>query len=616
MFGYAGKILQVDLTHRKISSKPLKKSFCQEYIGGNGFSIRLLFDHAAPNIDPLSSDNPLIFAVGPFAGTMVPTSGKYVVQAKSPLSNLMGESVSSGSWGPTLKRAGWDAIIIKGKSEKPIYLFIDDNVVLFKDARNIWGKENLQTANLITEELQDDSVCVATIGPAGENLVSYANITNDRYRQAGRTGMGAVMGSKNLKAIAVRGSNKVEVHNLEKLMKISHTLYKGCQGLGTENYRIYGTPASVSILNELSALPTRNWQEATFELAEQISGEYIKDNYLTKILACSGCPIACDHIFTVKGGPFDGEVGSIEFESIYALGSECGIGYFPAIVKATNLCDELGLDTISTGVTIGWAMECFEKGLLTKNEMDEIDLTFGNYTALIKIIKKIAYRRGIGNLLAEGSKKASKKIGKNSGYFAMHNKGLECPGYDLRGLKASALGFNTSTRGGCHLRSSMYTIDFSKNYNRLKSDERYGKLTMEKEDLLSVFDSLVICKFIRKVLPAYEQLSELYTTVTGLEMNPKLLRKAGERIYTLEKLYNIREGWTKKDDYPPPRIMLDPIPSGASKGSVVKKEEFELMLNSYYKERNWNLDGIPSKQKLAELGLEPIDKVLNPIEEN
>jgi aldehyde:ferredoxin oxidoreductase len=523
----------------------------------------------------------------------------------------MGESVSSGSWGPTLKRAGWDAIIIRGKSENPIYLFIDDDIVLFKDAKNIWGKENLHTSNLITEELHDDSVCVASIGPAGENLVNYANITNDRYRQAGRTGMGAVMGSKNLKAIAVRGSNKVEVHNLEKLMNISQTLYKDCQGLGTENYRIYGTPASVSILNNLSALPTKNWQKATFELADKISGEYIKDNYLTKILACSGCPIACDHIFTVKGGPFDGETGSIEFESIYALGSECGIGYFPAIVKATNLCDELGLDTISTGVTIGWAMECYEKGLLTKNETGGIDLSFGNYHALIKLIKNIAYKEGIGNLLAEGSKKASKIVGENSGYFAMHNKGLEFPGYDLRGLKASALGFNTSTRGGCHLRSSMYTVDFSKNSNRLKSDERYGKLTMDKEDKLSIFDSLVICKFIRKVLPTYEQLSELYTIVTGQDMSPELLRNAGERIYTLEKLFNIREGWTKKDDYPPLRIMLDPIPSGASKGSVVKKEEFEFMLNSYYKERNWSLDGIPSKQKLAELGLEPIDKMLN-----
>ena len=284
-------------------------------------------------------------------------------------------------------------------------------------------------------------------------------------------------------------------------------------------------------------------------------------------------------------------------------------------MKATNLCDELGLDTISTGVTIGWAMECFEKGLLTTNETEGIEMVFGNYDALLKIIQKIAYKQGIGNLLAEGSKKASEKIGKNSEYFAMHNKGLEFPGYDLRGLKASALGFNTSTRGGCHLRSSMYTVDFSKNSDRLKSDEMYRKIAKEKEDLLSIYDSLVICKFMRKILSTYEQLSELYTTVTGLEMSPESLREAGERIYTLEKLYNIQEGWTKKDDYPPQRIMLDPIPSGPSKGSFVKKEEFELMLHSYYRHRDWSSDGIPSKQKLIELDLNQIDNPSKTIEE-
>lgn len=607
MFGYAGKLLFIDLDKKKAVSRPLKKDFCKKYIGGNGFGIRLLYDNTVPGIHPLSSENVLVFALGPFAGTMIPTNGKYIVQAKSPLTTLMGEAISSGSWGPTFKRAGWDAVIIKGKSKEPACLFVDDDLIQFRDARNLWGKMTIETIDSVKEELGDDNIRVAAIGPAGEKLVSFANITNDVYRQAGRTGMGAAMGSKNLKAIAVRGSNKVEVNDLEELMKRCQDLYQRCQGLETESYRIYGTSGALSTLNELDSLPTRNWQQATFELADKISGEYIRAQYLTKIVACSGCPVACDHIFSIKSGPFAGEVGSVEFESIYSLGSECGIGNFPAIVKANNICDQLGLDTISAGVTIGWAMECFEKGLLTKKETNGIELSFGNHDALIEMIKKIAYREGIGDLLAEGSKRASERIGHQSEHFAMQNKGLEFPGYDLRTMKASALGFNTSTRGGCHLRSSNYDIDFANEMSKSISNEQLGKLTKEREDLLAIFDSLILCKFIRKVLSTYEELSDLYNIVTGLEITPDLMRKAGERIYNLEKWYNIREGWSRKHDYPPPRVMLDPIPSGTAKGAVIRKEEFDAMLEAYYKERRWGKDGVPSKLKLQELGLESID---------
>lgn len=615
MFGYAGKILYVDLTLKRFRDEPLKNGFCEKYIGGNGFAIRLLYDNAKPKIDPFSSENALILAVGPFAGTTVPTSGKYIVQAKSPLTNFMGESVSSGSWGPGLKRTGYDAVVIGGRSEKPIYLFIDDDVIQFRDARNLWGKSTLQTDDMIREEVGDEAVCVAAIGPAGENLVRFANITNDRYRQAGRTGMGAVMGSKNLKAVAVRGTNTIEADALEKLMEFCHDLYEGCQGPGTEGYRVYGTPGSVSIMNELAAFPTRNWQQSTFELAENISGEYINEHYIAKVVACSGCPIACDHLCAVDSGPFAGDVGSVEFESIYSLGAECDIGYYPAVARAVNLCDNLGIDTISTGVVIGWAMECFEKGLLTMEDTDGVELKFGNYEAQHEIIRKIAYRKDIGNLLAEGVKRASEKLGKGSEHFAMHNKGLELPGYDLRGLKASALGFNTSTRGGCHLRSSMYDFDLKGKVDRFKADKDYGKLVKEREDLWAVFDSLILCKFIRGVLNTYNELSELYTLVTGIKMKADKLREAGERIYNLEKAYNVREGWTRKDDYPPPRIMMDPIPSGVAKGSLVTNEEFELMLNAYFKARGWNSKGVHTKRKLVELGLEDIAKDIGVEEE-
>ncbi|RLI42557.1 aldehyde ferredoxin oxidoreductase [Candidatus Bathyarchaeota archaeon] len=608
MFGYAGKVLYVDLTRKKTKTRPIRREFCKSYIGGNGFAIRLLYDNTKPKIDPFSPENALVFAVGPFAGTMVPTSGKYIVQAKSPLTNFMGESISSGVWGQAFKRAGYDAVVIKGRAEKPTYLFIDDDIIWFKDAKNLWGKDSLETIDLIVEEIGDENVCPATIGPAGENLVRIANITNDKYRQAGRTGIGAVMGSKNLKAVAVRGTKKVEVSNLEKLMEVCLSLYRECQGVGTTGYRVYGTPQSVLIHNHLAALPTRNWQQSTFELAENISGEYIREHCLAKVIACAGCPIACDHLSAIEDGPYKGTTTSVEFETIYALGSNCGIGYFPAIAKASDLCDRLGIDTISAGVTIGWAMECFEKGILTKKDTDGIKLTFGNHEAVIELIKKIAYREGIGDLLAEGVKRASEKVGKGSEHFAMHNKGLELPGYDLRGLKASALGFNTSTRGGCHLRSSMYDFDAKGKIDRFKADKTLGKLVMDREDLWAIMDSLILCKFIRGVLNTPDRLAELYTLVTGIKMTADQLQRAGERIYNLEKAYNVREGWTKKDDYPPPRVMKDPIPDGVAKGSLVAKKDFDLMLRAYFKARGWSSDGIPTKQKLTELGLNKIAK--------
>jgi aldehyde:ferredoxin oxidoreductase len=608
VFGYAGKILKVDLTRRKTAIEPLKNKFCEKYIGGNGFAIRLLYDNTKSKIDPLSPENALIFAVGPFAGTMVPTSGKYIVQAKSPLTNFMGESVSSGAWGQAFKQASYDAVVIKGRAEKPTYLFVDDNIVQLKDAKNLWGKDALETGVSIVEEIGDENVCPATIGPGGENLVKFANITNDRYRQAGRTGMGAVMGSKNLKAVAVRGTNKIEVSNLEKLMEVCQNIYEECQGPGAKAYRDYGTPVMVLVQNHIAALPTRNWQQSTFEMAENISGEYIREHCLAKVVACSGCPIACDHLVAIEDGPYKGTNTSVEFETIYALGSHCGIGYFPAIAKASDLCDRLGIDTISTGVTIGWAMECFEKGILTKKDTGGIELTFGNHEAMIEVVDKIAHREGIGNLLAEGTKRAARKIGKGSEHFAMHNKGLELPGYDLRGLKASALGFNTSTRGGCHLRSSMYDFDAKGKVDRFKADKSLGIMVKDREELWAIVDSLMLCKFIRGILSTREKFAELYTLVTGIHMTPEKMQKAGERIYNLEKAYNVREGWTKKDDYPPPRVMKDPIPDGVAKGSLVTKKEFGLMLNAYFEGRGWNGDGLPTKEKLIELGLNKVAK--------
>jgi len=607
MNGYAGKILHVDLTHGSTSADEIDEGFCRKYIGGNGFSIRLLYDHAPPNVDPFDPDNPLIFAIGPFAGTTAPTNGKYIVQTKSPLTGFQGEAVSSGFWGPALKHAGYDAIVIKGRSEKPIYLFVDDRNVSFRDARSIWGRDAIETLDLIKEEIGDDNVCSASIGPGGENLVRYANITNDRHRQAGRTGVGCVMGSKNLKAVTVRGTEGVKVADMEGTLEYCKELYELCQGPLTGAYRSLGTQVSIMIHQNQAALPTRNWQESTFDFAESISGEYIHPRWVVKTLACAGCPIGCDHVSLVKQGEEGDVLASVEFESLYALGSNCGIGRFPDVNRAVDLCDRMGVDSISAGATIAWAMECYEKGILTEKDTDGIDLRFGNSEAQLEAIEMIAYQKGkLGKLLAMGTKEASKKVGKGSEAWAMHNKGLEYPGYDLRGLKMSALGFNTSNRGGCHLRNSSYDFDLKGKVDRFTAKEEYGKLVMDRDDMWSVVDSLILCKFSRGVLDTYDKFVKLYNLITGFEMTAEEMREAGERIWNLEKAFNVREGWKEIDDYPAPRIMKEPIKGGIAKGHLVTEEEFRLMHKAYFKERGWSSEGIPTKDKLQSLGLDRI----------
>jgi len=343
-------------------------------------------------------------------------------------------------------------VVIKGRSEKPVYLFIDDDKILYKDASSLWGRDAIETLEMIREDIGDDNIRSASIGPGGENLVRYANITNDRHRQAGRTGVGAVMGSKNLKAVTVRGTGGVKVAHMEEMLDHCKELIEECQSAKTSAYRNFGTQISVMIHQNAAAIPTRNWQQSTFEFAEQISGEYIHPKWVVKTLACAGCPIGCDHVTLVNEDKYGEVLAGVEWESIYALGSNCGIGYFPDINKATDLADRLGIDSISTGVTIGWAMESYEKGVLTKKDTGGLDLTFGNIDAQLEAMEMIAYQKGkLGKLLAMGTKAAAKQVGKGSEKWAMHNKGLEYPGYDLRGLKLSALGFNTSTRGGASL---------------------------------------------------------------------------------------------------------------------------------------------------------------------
>lgn len=602
--GYMGQILHINLSKQTTSVQALPQTLCKQYIGGVGFATRLLLNYVPPQTHPLHPDNVLIFAPGPFAGTMFPTGNKHSVTTKSPLTGFIGDSLSGSFWTHEVKKAGYDAIVIKGKAPDLSYLFIDDEHVTIRNAQFLANHSIPETEALVREDLEDETVKVASIGMAGEQQVLFANIANDR-RTAGRTGGGAVMGSKNLKAIAVRGSHTVFVADLEKLLELCLDLYRKAQGPATEKYRILGTPSNVLALNRIACLPTRNWQQATFEHAEKVSGEYMLEHHVTNIVACSSCPIACDHNCTVQQGPYTGATTSIDYESLYALGPNCGIDDFPAIIKACELCDHHGMDTISTGVIIGWAMECYERGLITVKTTHGVDAKFGNHDAVIQLIHMIAHRRGFGAVLGLGVKKASEKIGKGSEHFALHVKGLELPGYDIRGLKTAALGWAVTARGGCHNKSGAYEPDISGEVNRFQAERSRGKIVMDSEDFVCIMDSLAICKFLRRCFDNfYSELAQAYTIITGIELTVNELKQAGERISNLKKAFNIREGWTRQDDSLPSRVMNDPIPYGVAKGSVITNEELDMMLDAYYKARGWSQSGLIPKKKIHELDLE------------
>ncbi|MHA1301775.1 MAG: aldehyde ferredoxin oxidoreductase family protein, partial [Candidatus Helarchaeota archaeon] len=417
---------------------------------------------------------------------------------------------------------------------------------------------------------------------------------------------GAVMGSKNLKALAFRGSQDIEVANKDKMIVKYYDLLKRATGSATLKYRDIGTPINVMVFQKLGVLPTRNFQDGQFEKAEEISGETMADKWVVKKAACSKCPIACDHLcLATTDDQYKNSVSSVDFESIFALASCCGISYFPAVIKAIELCDRLGIDTMSGGVTVAHAMECFEKGYITKEDTGGLDLKFGNHEAMVKFVENMCNRETkAGDIWADGSRAAAKKIGKDSMDFAMQIKGLELPGYSLRGLKTAALGFSVSIRGGCHLRNGAYSPDVKNKVDRLKEEPGRAKLVIPVENMYAIIDSLIICKFTRGVYTGDAEIAECYQLITDIPMDEAKIRKTGERILNLSKCFNLREGATRKDDYPPARCFNETLQSGPTKGVKIDKKGFDMMLDEYYKERGWNNEGIPSNEKLKELGLD------------
>ncbi len=608
MFAYTGKILHIDLTNKTTKIQRVGEDFLKKYVGGVCMAARLAYDNIPKGADPLGPDNALCFATSAFAATIVPVGNKYSVAAKSPLTGFLGDCLSTSYFAAAMRQAGYDGIVIKGRAEKPTYIFIDDDVVQFRDASHLWGMETWETEEAIRAEMGDEMVRTCVIGPAGENLVRFANITNDRGRQAGRTGLGAVMGSKLLKAVAIRGTKPVTVADPEGLRAMAFELSQKAQGPKTEKYRILGTPANVLVLNRLGVLPTRNFQQGTFEAAEKVSGEYMHEHHKEKAVACAGCPIACEQVVSVREGAYKGARTSVDYESLYALGTNCGLDYFPGIIKAIELCDRYGMDTMSCGVTIAWAMECFERGILTKEDFGGLEPHFGNHEAEVALVEMIAKREGIGDLLAEGVKRASEKVDKGSEHFAMHVKGLEFAGYDVRGCQTFALGAAVGTRGPCHNRSLAYEADTKGMVELFKAGPERGQIAKDKEDFAAVLDVMMFCKFIRGCFKdLYAESAQFYTLTTGIEMTAEDVRKLGERAWNLKKAFNIREGWTREDDWLPPRCFKDPIVNPKDgKGYVVKPEDLRMMIDAYYEARGWTKEGLIPKEKLIELGLEDI----------
>ena len=608
MYAYAGKILRVDLTTGKISTEPLTESMAKSYIGGIGLGIRLLYDNSTAGTDAYDPSNPLIYLTGPLSGTMGPTGGNsYAVVSKSPATGGIGNAESHGFFGPDFKRAGYDAIIITGKAPQLSYLWVDDDKVVIRNAEHLKYETVYHTDVKIREELGDYYIRVSAIGEAGEKLCRFAAIINDEFRAIGRAGMGGVMGSKNLKAVAVRGTHDVNVANFDGFMDFVRLIHERMKGPATKKYKTLGTPENVLVLNSLSALATRNFTNSTFEGADRVSGEWLNEHYVKKIVGCATCGMRCDHIAVVPEGPYQGSTSRLEFECLWSMGPLCGIDRLDAIIEAMRITNEYGMDGISIGVVVAFAMDCYEHGIISKEQTDGIDLRFGNAEALIAIIHKIGKREGwLGNALAEGTAKAAEIIGGDAYKYACHIKGLELPGYDLRTLKTAALGFSVSFRGACHLRNGAYSPDVKGKVNRFKIEKGRGPMITQESKMYNIIDSLIVCKFSRGTYyDGYKDLANYYTLATGIPITPEEMAEAGDRIENLARMFNIREGkGTRQYDTLPWKIENCPVPEeGPAKGAVVSEEEFQIGLSDYYASRGWTQNGIPTPVKLQELGL-------------
>lgn len=598
MFGYNGKILRVNLSDRSFKVEALDEAKAKKFIGGRGLGSKILMDEVDPGVDALSPDNKLLIITGPLTGTATPTGGRYMAVTKSPLTGTIASSNSGGYFGAELKFAGWDAVILEGKARNPVYINIVDDKVEILDAGFIWGKLMSETTDAL-EAAHGDKVRVLGIGPAGEKQSLLAAIMNDRWRAAGRSGVGAVMGSKNLKAIVVRGTGKVAVANEEALKEAFARVMKKIKDNGVTGTGLptYGTAVLVNIINENGVFPTNNFQEGVFDKAEDISGETLAAKYLKKKDPCFRCPIACGRNCEVD----DIRGGGPEYETIWAFGSDCGVSSLGDIIKANYWCNEYGLDTISAGATLAAAMELYQKGLVKKAEFgDGPVLEFGNAEAIVEWTKRMGKGQGFGAKLALGSYRLCDSYGAPE--LAMVVKKQELPAYDPRGIMGHGVQYATSNRGGCHVRGYMISPEILGLPEKLDRFELAGKSQWARifQDFTAAIDSVGLCLFTSFAMGA-DDYADLYNAVCGTAISGADFIGAGERIWNLEKQYNLAAGIGPDQDTLPPRLLKEPMPSGPSKGLV---HPLDKLLPEYYALRGWDKEGRPTKQKLAELGLD------------
>lgn len=595
MYGYTGKILRINLSGNTINTEELDLKTAQKFIGGRGLGTKMLIDEIDPNVDPLGPDNKLIFVTGPLTGTNTPTGGRYMVVTKSPLSGTVACSNSGGYWGAELKFAGFDMIVFEGKADSPVYINIADDKVEICDAGHLWGKVVSETTHEL-EDVHGEKVRVACIGPAGENLSKIACIMNDLGRAAGRSGVGAVMGSKNLKAIVVKGNRKVDVANPDKLKEAFSVCMKKIKenGVTGQGLPTYGTAVLVNIINENGVYPTNNFQLSQFDGAEETSGESLAEKYLTKRMACFRCPIACGRYCEVDGIKGEGP----EYETIWAFGADCGVSNLPDVIKANYWCNEVGVDTISAGATIAAAMELYQRGYIKKEDLEGgPELAWGNGEAIVEWTKRMGSPDGMGAKIAQGSYRLCDSYGVPE--LAMTVKKLELPAYDPRGIQGHGLQYATSNRGGCHVRGYMISPEILGLPEKLDRLSLEGKPTWAKifQDFTAAIDSAGLCLFTSFAMGA-DDYAALVNAVCGTEITGADFIKSGERIWNMEKLFNIKAG--VEPDTLPERLLKDPIPDGPSKGWVHKLDQ---LLPAYYEGRGWDKEGIPSQAKLVELGL-------------
>jgi len=609
MPGWRGKILRVDLTKGECKEESLDPHVARDYTGGRGLGIYYLNKEVDPRCDPLSPENTMIMAAGPLTGTQAPTASRYMVMTKGPLTGAVTCSNSGGHFPRELKRVGFDGLIFRGRAPEPVYLWIDKGRAELRKADHLWGKTVPETTDNLLGET-DPRARVACIGPAGEKLVLFAAIINDRYRAAGRSGVGAVMGAKNLKAVAVLGEGSIPVADEEGFKKIQDTVltkFRNAVKAAPSPLSQHGTIGVMTPLTQKHGiLPTKNFLQGTFTGWEAITGQTLTQKYLQKTVACWACPVACGRFTKVEEPGFEGEGEGPEYETGFALGSLCMVDNLAAITKANYLCNDLGLDTMTMGATIACAMELFDRGSLTEKQAGG-PVRWGDAQKLVELVKRTGYREGLGNELAEGSDRLAKRYGHPE--LAMVSKRLELPGYDPRGLQGAGLNYATSPIGGSHCRAHMAYCEMVGMPKLVDPHEWKGKARIVRlwQDVFSIIDSSGLCIFfaVRNLLrPELEILPdgilEYLNAVTGAGYTMDELVRAGERTLNAERMFLVRAGFSRKDDSLPRRLTEEPLNEGPARGKVVHLDE---MLDEYYQERGWSQDGIPTEAKLRELGL-------------